>query len=107
MGAISILMPAMFAADAAPLALAIQRPLTAAAKTAVRGVLKQIENGTTKGKPFENAQGKLPSKPEGYYREYTAPLPGESGRGASRVVTGAGGEVYYTPDHYYSFTQVK
>jgi filamentous hemagglutinin len=74
--------------------------------------LERIENGEgfphrNDGSVFGNREGRLPPQPEGYYREYVHPTPGESGPGAQRVITGAGGEVYYTPDHYGTFTRVK
>ncbi len=59
------------------------------------------------GTVFQNKEGRLPLKPPGYYKEYVVPTPGVSGPGARRVVIGAGGEVYYTPNHYDSFIQVK
>jgi ribonuclease T1 len=52
---------------------------------------------------FGNFERLLPRKASGYYREYTVPTPGESDRGALRIVAGAGGEKYYTQDHYDSF----
>jgi ribonuclease T1 len=55
------------------------------------------------GLVFENRERLLPLKPRGYYREYTVPTPGESDRGARRVVAGDAGERYYTSDHYASF----
>ena len=54
-------------------------------------------------KTFGNFERILPRQGSGYYREYTVPTPGESDRGARRIVTGAGGEQYYTQDHYDSF----
>jgi uncharacterized Zn-binding protein involved in type VI secretion len=59
------------------------------------------------GAVFKNREGKLPSQPAGYYREYVHPTPGAKGPGAQRIVIGQGGEAYYTPDHYKSFTRVK
>lgn len=53
---------------------------------------------------FGNFERILPRQKSGYYREYTVPTPGESDRGARRIVAGAGGEKYYTQDHYDSFT---
>jgi ribonuclease T1 len=53
---------------------------------------------------FGNLERLLPLRDRGYYREYTVPTPGESDRGARRIVTGDGGEKYYTADHYDSFT---
>ncbi|WP_086826084.1 ribonuclease domain-containing protein [Allokutzneria sp. NRRL B-24872] len=55
---------------------------------------------------FFNREGVLPGKAKGYYREFTVVTPGESTRGARRLVTGQTGEVYYTADHYKSFVVV-
>ena len=59
------------------------------------------------GIPFGNREGLLPPEPPGYCREYTVPTPGAAGRGAQRIVTGAGGEAYYTGDHYASFHRIR
>ncbi|MCP2260831.1 Guanyl-specific ribonuclease Sa [Streptoalloteichus tenebrarius] len=58
------------------------------------------------GSVFGNFERRLPGKGSGYYKEYTVPTPGERDRGARRLVTGGGGEVYYTGDHYGSFVVV-
>lgn len=58
------------------------------------------------GVTFYNDEGLLPSEPQGYYREYTVPTPGSPDRGARRIVTGRGGQFYYTGDHYDSFQRV-
>ncbi|WP_232663009.1 ribonuclease domain-containing protein [Pseudonocardia sp. TRM90224] len=58
------------------------------------------------GITFRNRERLLPRKPDGFYREYTVPTPGESDRGARRLVTGKDREVYYTADHYESFVVV-
>ncbi len=55
------------------------------------------------GSVVKNKEGLLPSKPKEYYREYVHPTPGVSHAGKRRVVTGKGGEVYYTDDHYETF----
>ncbi|MDV8150132.1 ribonuclease domain-containing protein [Arthrobacter sp. B10-11] len=55
------------------------------------------------GAVFSNFERLLPRKPGGYYKEFTVRTPGESDRGARRIVTGQSGEKYYTPDHYESF----
>ena len=78
----------------------------------VLDTLDNIAKGTTKSKkdgtPFVNREGRLPAKPQGYYREFTVrPAPGVKGRGAERVVIGQGGEVYYTPNHYGSFVRIR
>ena len=57
------------------------------------------------GSVFGNREGHLPSRPRGYYREYTVDTPGLSHRGTRRIVTG--GEPveiwYYSDDHYETF----
>jgi len=59
------------------------------------------------GAVFQNREGLLPPRPEGYYREYTVITPGEDDRGARRIVVGGELEVgYYTDDHYDSFREL-
>lgn len=58
------------------------------------------------GTVFQNRERLLPRQSSGYYREYTVVTPGESDRGARRIVAGASGELYYTADHYASFKRV-
>ncbi|WP_369252130.1 ribonuclease domain-containing protein [Streptomyces sp. R41] len=58
------------------------------------------------GVVFGNFERLLPKHPRGYYHEYTVKTPGERDRGARRIVTGQGGEIYYTDDHYKSFRAV-
>ena len=53
--------------------------------------------------PFGNFERILPRRERGYYREYTVRTPGETDRGARRIVAGSGGDKYYTDDHYESF----
>ncbi|RSM77453.1 ribonuclease N [Amycolatopsis sp. WAC 01375] len=55
---------------------------------------------------FQNREKVLPAKASGYYREYTVKTPGSPDRGARRMVTGSGKELYYTEDHYKSFVVV-
>lgn len=55
---------------------------------------------------FQNREKRLPVKDSGYYREYTVKTPGSPDRGARRLVTGAGKELYFTQDHYASFVVV-
>ena len=61
------------------------------------------KDGTT----FQNREKLLPKQKKGYYKEYTVITPGKTNRGKRRIVTGKGGEIYYTKDHYKSFIQVK
>jgi ribonuclease T1 len=58
------------------------------------------------GGTFENREALLPDQPMGYYKEYTVPTPGSDDRGARRIVAGDGGELYYTGDHYSSFSRI-
>jgi ribonuclease T1 len=63
------------------------------------------------GVVFGNRERILPSKPRGFYHEYTVKTPGERSRGARRIVCG-GLEVrepqncYYSDDHYTSFREI-
>lgn len=61
------------------------------------------------GITFQNREGLLPRKSQGYYREYTVDTPGLSHRGPRRVVTGGNPPVvyYYTEDHYRSFRLIQ
>jgi ribonuclease T1 len=58
------------------------------------------------GSVFQNREGILPSRPRGYYREYTVITPWENDRGARRIVAGERDELYYTDDHYDSFKRI-
>ena len=80
-------------------------------RTAIGATLRLIDAGgpfasEQDGTVFSNREGRLPAEPQGYYREYTVPTPGSPDRGARRLVTGEGGELYYTDDHYESFTEI-
>jgi guanyl-specific ribonuclease Sa len=68
----------------------------------LRSTLDAIKLGKS-GPIFENREGLLPPRDPAYYHEYDVPTPGVAGRGSQRVVVGAGGETYYTADHYESF----
>lgn len=56
---------------------------------------------------FGNFEGLLPDRERGYYREYTVDTPGSEDRGARRIVAGAQGELYWTADHYSSFSVIR
>ncbi|MFC9257176.1 ribonuclease domain-containing protein [Amycolatopsis thailandensis] len=58
------------------------------------------------GTVFSNRENILPKCASGYYHEYTVPTPGSSNRGTRRIVTGTGGEYFYTGDHYKSFSVI-
>lgn len=75
-----------------------------------RPVLRRIADGSPHphrqdGSTFQNREGRLPTQPRGYYREYTVDTPGLGHRGARRIVTGGRPPAvyYYTGDHYGSF----
>lgn len=77
----------------------------------IEATLELIERGgpfphRQDGSVFENREGRLPSQPRGYYREYTVPTPGESDRGARRIVVGQNGDKWYTRDHYRTFVRL-
>ena len=63
------------------------------------------------GAAFGNRERLLPPKERGYYREYTVKTPSARDRGARRIVAGgeprASRELYYTDDHYRSFSRIK
>ncbi|MFE6273842.1 ribonuclease domain-containing protein [Streptomyces goshikiensis] len=76
-----------------------------------RDVLALIDQGgpypyRQDGTVFGNFEKALPKQGRGYYHEFTVRTPGERDRGARRIVTGAGGEFYYTDDHYNTFKAV-
>ncbi|MFJ7966751.1 ribonuclease domain-containing protein [Streptomyces sp. NPDC096324] len=83
----------------------------AALPAEARSTLALIDRGgpfpyAKDGTVFGNFERELPGHARGYYREYTVPTPGENDRGARRIVTGRGGEIFYTDDHYNSFKAV-
>lgn len=74
----------------------------------LRETLNGIENGSVERRDtFENREGLLPDRPGGYYAEWVHPTAGIGGAGPQRIVTGARGEIYYTPDHYSSFVEIR
>ena len=63
------------------------------------------------GSVFGNRERALPSRPRGYYLEYTVATPGARDRGARRIVCGGHPPIrpqacYYTGDHYTTFRQI-
>ncbi len=76
-----------------------------------REVLERIDRGgpfryDRDGSVFGNLERRLPQKPYGYYAEYTVQTPGSSDRGPRRIVTGDSAELYWTADHYESFSRI-
>ena len=66
------------------------------------GPYPYLQDGTV----FGNRERLLPLRERGYYREFTVPTPEERDRGARRLVVGNEDEVYFTADHYESFSRV-
>ncbi|MFL6130310.1 MAG: ribonuclease domain-containing protein [Mycobacteriales bacterium] len=107
--------PASSARTPAPPAHSAASGLAAVAVSALpaeaRQTLRLIDRGGPfpygqDGTVFGNLERILPREPRGWYREYTVPTPGESDRGARRIVAGRDGSRYYTADHYASFAIV-
>jgi filamentous hemagglutinin len=74
--------------------------------------LARIDAGTrdphrNDGGVFGNREGRLPDHGRGYYHEYVVRTPGISHAGPQRLILGAGGEVWYTFDHYESFRRIR
>ncbi|HEX3812329.1 MAG TPA: ribonuclease domain-containing protein [Mycobacteriales bacterium] len=61
---------------------------------------------TQDGAVYQNREAELPAESASYYHLYTVPTPGTSGRGDRRLVTGSGGEDYYSADNFASFCDV-
>jgi RHS repeat-associated protein len=67
------------------------------------GSFPHLRDGTT----FKNLGDPLPVQPLGYYTEFVHPTPGVAGPGLQRIVTGAGGEIWFSPDHYTTFVRIR
>lgn len=106
------LIAALLFAAAAP-ALAFSSDISAAKLPAeARATLELIKhNGPfpypQDGRTFANREKRLPVRAQGYYREYTVQTPGARDRGPRRIVSGNGGEFYYSADHYRSFSRIR
>jgi filamentous hemagglutinin len=79
----------------------------------VNPTLEAIQTSGINGRNYANdgrgGSQLLPAKGPGYYQEFDVvdQHPGTIGRGPERIVTGRGGEVYYTGDHYRTFIPVR
>lgn len=111
LGCLALLLTGCSRPAAKPLA-AVPTVSAASLPPEARETLRLIDAGgpfpyAKDGTVFHNFEGILPKRPSDYYREYTVPTPGAPDRGARRIVTGAGGEAYYTDDHYKTFRAVR
>ena len=91
--------------------IAIEQVRPAELPREARATIALIEKGgpypyAKDGAIFGNREGQLPGQRRGYYREYTVKTPGERTRGARRIIAGAGGELFYTDDHYNHFRRI-
>jgi ribonuclease T1 len=59
------------------------------------------------GGVFRNRERLLPTRPDGYYREYVIRTPGMTHAGPQRLIKGDQGEIFYTSDHYASFQRIR
>jgi len=77
----------------------------------VNVTLDRIRSGKHVSEPhdgavFNNRERRLPVKDRAWYREFVHAPKGFPFPGPQRVILGKSGEVYYTGDHYKSFTKV-
>ena len=94
-----------------PSTAAAPASLPAEERQAIRDALDRITRGgpflhAKDGAEFSNREGRLPPQAAGYYREYSVETPGSPDRGARRIVTGAGGDLDFTDDHYRTFVRL-
>lgn len=80
--------------------------------TEVQNTITRIQKSEEKyikdGAFFTNKEKILPVKRDrSYYHEWTVKTPGSRDRGARRIIEGKWGELYFTDDHYESFTQIR
>jgi ribonuclease T1 len=59
------------------------------------------------GTVWQNREHRLPAKENGYYHEYTVDTPNSDDRGARRIIAGSHRELFYTRDHYRTFTTLR
>ncbi len=85
----------------------IQRVVEAMDRTGAppEGVAQGGRRGGQKG-VFQNAEGRLPRQPRGYWIESDV-WPKNGPRGAERLIFGREREVYWTRDHYETFVRLR
>ena len=69
------------------------------------GVAQGGRRGARKG-VFQNAEGRLPRRQSGYWIESDV-WPKNGPRGAERLIFGGAREVYWTRDHYETFSRLR
>lgn len=108
----SLALPAAAQRAPAPAASVVGEVSIAQLPPEARATLELIRKGgpfpyAKDGAVFGNREGALPKQHRGYYREYTVKTPHQRTRGARRIIRGAGGEYYYTDDHYNHFRRIR
>lgn len=108
----SLALPAAAQRAPAPAASVVGEVSSAQLPPEARATLELIRKGgpfpyAKDGAVFGNREGALPKQHRGYYREYTVKTPHQRTRGARRIIRGAGGEYYYTDDHYNHFRRIR
>jgi guanyl-specific ribonuclease Sa len=85
----------------------IERVIAAMDRTGAppAGVAQGGRRGSRRG-VFQNAEGRLPRKPRGYWIESDV-WPKHGPRDTERLVFGREGEVYWTRDHYETFVRLR
>lgn len=76
----------------------------------VDNTIARIQSNSPKfrqdGTRFQNREGRLPTNADpDYYKEWTVETPGLNHRGLRRIVVGKAGEMFYSTDHYTTFTR--
>ena len=104
-------MPSCLYGYGPPLSMSASTSRACGGSSSAREVLALIDKGgpypyRQDGTVFGNFEKVLPKQKRGYYHEFTVRTPGERDRGARRIVTGQGGEFFYTDDHYATFKAV-
>lgn len=73
-----------------------------------RQVLRKAGSRASLQGTYGNKSGALPQRDVGYYRESDIWQSGNGvKRGADRLIFGRAGEVWFTPNHYDSFVQIR
>lgn len=77
------------------------------APTLARIAVGTRDDHVNDGAFYRNFERRLPAQRDrDYYREFVVRTPGHRGVGPQRLVLGARGEAYYTPDHYQTFRKL-
>jgi len=78
----------------------------------IGGTLERIKNGQkhphkNDGTVFQNKEGLLPPRDQGFYREYVHQSLNITKPGKERIIIGRNGDVWFSPDHYLTFIKIR